>query len=338
MLTTRTAARRWKLTGQARAIAAAFALSLVAITAAPALAQGEAWPTRPLRLVVPFPAGGSNDIAARVLAPKLSAALGQNVVVENRAGASGSIGVDNVAKSPPDGYSIVLTAPGAVAINQHFRKLPYDIDKDLAPISVLGTVPTLVAVNAAIPVRTPAEFVAWAKKQPESISMSVSGTGSQTHLASELLAATAGYKMVAVAYKGTQPAATAIASGEVPAGISDLTTLQPLIKSGRVRAIGVVDARSPTNAPEILPMATVLPGFLASGWIGLLTTGGTPAAIVQRLNAEVVKAMALPEVRDAFITAGLEPASSTPEEFGSFLRTESAKWGKVINDNNIKAE
>lgn len=317
----------------------ALTLALLGLSASSGLlAQVEGASSRPIRLVVPFPAGGSNDIAARVLAPHIAEAMGQNVIVENRAGASGSIGVDNVAKSPADGMAIVLSAPGALVINQHFRKLPYDPVKDLAPVSMIATVPTLVAVNAAVPVHTPAEFLAWAKRQPNGVNMSVSGQGSQTHLASELLASTGGFKHTSVAYKGTQPAATAIASGEVPAGISDLTTLQPLIKAGRVRPIAVVDARSPTAAPDIPTMASVLPGFVASGWVAMLTTAGTPPAMLQRLNAAIVKALQQKDVRDTLIANGLEPVSSTPDELRAFLASETVKWGKVISDGNIKTE
>jgi tripartite-type tricarboxylate transporter receptor subunit TctC len=314
-------------------------LATVAFAVLPCSLLAREYPERPIRFVVPFPAGGSVDILARVIGNKLGISMGQTIVVENKPGAAGSIGVDNAAKAPADGYTFVFSSPGAVAINQNFRKLPYDPIKDLAPVTLIATIPTAIAVSPALPVKNIKEFVAYAKGRPEGATFSVSGSGSQTHLASELFASVAGFPVTIVPYKGTQPAATAIASGEVTAGISDLTTLVPLTKGDRLRVLAVVDAKRATSAPDIPTVAeSGYPGFVASGWVAMFAPAGTPTDVVTKVSGEVGRALRSADVQKALTDAGMEAAPGTPAELKTFLAQEITKWAKVVKDGNIKAE
>ncbi|AZG09846.1 tripartite tricarboxylate transporter substrate binding protein [Pigmentiphaga sp. H8] len=313
--------------------------AVACLAAVPMAVPAQSYPARPVRLIAPFPPGGSVDQLARLLSAKLAPQWKQSVVVENRPGAAGAIGVDLVAKAPPDGYTFVLSSPGAIAINQHFRKMPYDAARDLAPVTMIATIPTAIAVHPSVPVRNVADLIALGKGSRQGLLYSVSGSGSQTHLAGELLASITGAKMAAVPYKGTAPAALAIASGEVNFGISDLTTLLPLVQDRRLRILAVVDAQRPTSAPDVPTVAeSGYPDYVASGWVAMFAPAGTPADIVRKVSQDVGRILNSPEGRQAVIQGGMEPAPGTPEALGAFVTAEIGKWGRVIRTAHIKVE
>jgi tripartite-type tricarboxylate transporter receptor subunit TctC len=293
-----------------------------------------------VRLVVPFGAGGAPDLVARVMSPRLQESLGQPIVVDNRAGAAGILGMEIVAKSPPDGHTLVVGSAGPVAIVPSlYRKLSYDVARDFAPISMVTAIPFLLVVHPSLPVRTVKDLVALAKAKPGQLNFGSPGTGSTTHLATELLKSATGMKITHVPYKGVAAAATDLISGQVQILSGDLNTMLPQVKSGRMRAIAVTSARRSSLLPEIPSVAeSGVPGFDASGWIGLLAPAATPAAIIQRVNGIVVKALATPETRSRLSALGGEVSASTPEQFAAFIRSETAKYGKVIKSAGIEGE
>jgi len=302
-----------------------------------ALAGAQQYPSQPIRIIVPYPPGGSADFTARTVGVKISEGIGQPVVVENRSGAAGQVGIQAVVRSPADGYTLLTTPNGAVSISGHFQKLPYDPAKDLAPVAMLAWVPIGIAVNAAVPIHNLNDFIGFSKGKPDGVSYSVSGVGTHMHLAGELLKSMTGANLVAVPYRGTAPAATAVLSGEVPASISDLTTLLPHATSGRIRILALVNSARTTTAPDLPTVAeSGVPGYGADSWIGMFAPAGTPPHIIARLNAEVARSLALPEVRQALGKAGLEPAPMKSDDMGRFVLDEIKKWGKVIKDGNIK--
>ncbi|MEI6302513.1 MAG: tripartite tricarboxylate transporter substrate binding protein [Betaproteobacteria bacterium] len=303
----------------------------------PQAALAQAWPAKPIRFIVSFPPGGSADIIARTLAQKLSESLGQQVLADNRPGAGGNIGVDLAAKSAPDGYTIVLGAAGAIAINQSLMgSLPYDPQKDLAPIALLATIPIVLAVNPATPANTVRELIALSKAKP--LAFASAGNGTAMHLAGELFKLKAGVDLQHVPYKGSGPAVTDLMGGQVPVAFVDLSSALPHIRSGKVRALAVASGKRTITVPEIATIAeSGIPGYDAVGWFGLFAPAGTPREIVNKLNAEVQRIMQLPEVRDRALAAGAEPAAGTPEEFAAFIRTEIPKWAEVVKVSGAKA-
>src|SRR3990167_5369179 len=285
------------------------------------LAGAQQYPGQPIRIIVPYPPGGSSDLAVRTVGAKISESLGQPVVVENRSGAAGQVGIQVVVRSPADGYTLVATPNGPVSISAHLQKLPYDPAKDLVPVAMLAWVPIGIAVNSAVPVHNLKDFIGFSKGKPDGVSYSVSGVGTLMQLAGELMKSMTGANLVAVPYKGAAPAATAILSGEVPAGISDLTTLLPHARSGRIRILAVASSTRTTTAPDLPTVAeSGVPGYGADGWIGMFAPAGTPPNIIARLNAEVARSLALPEVRQALGKAGLEPAPMRSEDMGRFVQ------------------
>lgn len=315
-------------------LALAAALS---VFAAPALSQAS-FPERPIRFIVSFPPGGSSDLVARAMAPRMAARLGQQVLVENRPGAGGNIGMDAVAKAAPDGHTIGLGAAGALSVNVSLLpSMPFDPLKDLAPVSMLAIIPIVVAAHPSVPVTDAKSLIAHAKANAGKLSFGTTGNGSAMHLAGELMKLMAGFDMVHVPYKGSAPAAADLAGGQIPLAIVDLTSALPHIRSGRVKAIGVTSAKRSAVAPEIPTIAeTGLPGFDAIGWFGVVAPGGTPPALIARLNAEVVDAMKAPEIRERLMAGGAEPQTSTPEEFAAFIRAEIPKWARVIKTAGVK--
>jgi len=303
----------------------------------PQAALAQAWPAKPIRFIVSFPPGGSADIIARTLAQKLSESLGQQVLADNRPGAGGNIGVDLAAKSAPDGYTIVLGAAGAIAINQSLMgSLPYDPQKDLAPIALLATIPIVLAVNPATAAGSVRELIVLAKAKP--LAFASAGNGTAMHLAGELFKLKAGVDLQHVPYKGSGPAVTDLMGGQVPVAFVDLSSALPHIRSGKVRALAVASGKRTITAPEIATIAeSGIPGYDAVGWFGLFAPAGTPREIVNKLNAEVQRIMQLPEVRDRALAAGAEPAAGTPEEFAAYIRTEIPKWAEVVKVSGAKA-
>jgi tripartite-type tricarboxylate transporter receptor subunit TctC len=317
---------------------------ILAALACAALAAGAAaqaqFPSKPIRFVVSFPPGGSSDLVARAMAPRMAERLGQQVLVENRPGSGGNIGVDAVAKSAPDGHTIGIAAAGALAINPHlYPGMPFDPLRDLAPVSMLAVIPIVIASNPSAGVASVRDLIALARAQPGRLSFGTTGAGSAMHLAGELLKITAGIDMVHVPYKGSGPAAADLAGGQIPLAIVDLTSALPHIRSGRVRAVAVTGAARTMTAPEIPTVAeSGVPGFDAVGWFGVVAPAGTPPAILARLNAEIVDALGVPDVRQKLLAGGAEPATSTPEEFGRLIRAESEKWARVVKTAGVKVD
>ncbi len=302
-------------------------------------AGSQSFPNRPVHLVVPYAPGGAVDLVARSLAQGLQEGLGQSVVVDNRPGGGGSIGVDVVAKSPPDGYTLSVVAIGALTINVHLNKLPYDPLKDLAPVTVLATSPMIVGVNASIPVYSIKDLIAYVKARPGKVSYSSNGLGSLSFLSGELFKRMTGIDMVHVPYKGGAPAAVALASGEVSVGVTEPTSMLPHVRAGRIRALAVTDPKRSITVPEIPTVAeSGVPGYETNSWVALFAPAGTPAEIISRLSTESARALKLSEVRERIMKSGQEPVSNTPAEMARILRTDFEKWRSVIKDAGIKPD
>jgi tripartite-type tricarboxylate transporter receptor subunit TctC len=311
----------------------------LAIALATAGAVAQTYPAKPVRLIIPFPPGGSADTIARLLAQEMSKSLGQPVVAENRPGAGGNIGVDVVAKSAPDGYAFGLAAAGALAINQHLMgKLPYDPVKDLVPIAKLADIPIVVAVANTTPAGSVQELVALAKAKPGGLSFGSAGNGTAMHLSGELFKIMAGVDMTHVPYKGSAPAVTDLVAGQVPVAFVDLVSALPQIRAGKVKGLAVASAKRTITAPDLPTIAEAgVPGYDAVGWFGLVAPAGTPPDVVARLNAETVRIMTLPEVRDRALATGAEPSTGTSAEFAAFIASEIPKWERVVKASGAKA-
>jgi tripartite-type tricarboxylate transporter receptor subunit TctC len=315
---------RW--TRSLRSLAVAFAAGLFA---AGAIAQG--YPTKPVKIVVPYPPGGPTDIVARVVAQKLSEQTGQQFIVDNRAGAGGNIGAEAVARSPADGYTL-LVATTAHAINRTlFKQMSYDLMKDFVPISQLTAGPLVIVANPSLPAKNVKELIALAKSRPGELAFASSGPGQSTHLAAELFDTMAGIKMTHVPYKGSAPALTDTMGGQVSLFFDTMLSAMPHVRSGKLKALAVTSATRSPAAPDIPTVAeSGLPGYEAIAWNGLLAPAGTPKEVVAKLNAEVKKALDLPEIRERFAAQGFAAAWSPPEKYAAFLDAEVDKWGKVV--------
>jgi tripartite-type tricarboxylate transporter receptor subunit TctC len=294
----------------------------------------QAWPSRPIRLVVPLSPGGFADVPARLLTPRLSTALGKQVFVENRPGAGGTIGADFVAKSAPDGHTILLVATPHVISAHLYRSLPYDSLKDFAPIALIGSGPYALVVNPKeLPVSSVRELIAAAKARPGKIDYASSGNGSAQHLVGALFTTMAGIDLNHVPYKGSGPAMQDLIGGQVQVSFAGIPNVLSQVRNGRLRALGITGAKRWSELPEVPTIAEAgVPGYEANLWLALAAPAGTPTEIVQRLHAEVGKALQDPELRQSFIAAGVEPALMGPQELGTFMRAEYDKWGKVVRD------
>jgi tripartite-type tricarboxylate transporter receptor subunit TctC len=316
-------------------------LAAAGLAASPAAFAQPAWPDRPVRVVVPYPPGGSNDILARILAETLRERLPQPWIVENRAGANGNVGADAVAKAPPDGHALLLTAPGPLAINDRlYRALPYDPARDLAPVALVATVPIVLMATNALPVRTVPELVALARREPGRLAFGSSGNGSTNHLAGELLKALAGIEMVHVPYRGAAPAMTDLVAGQVQVMFDNMPGALPQIREGRVQALAVAGARRAAVLPKLPTVAEAagLPDFAAEAWFGLAAPGGTPPATLARIGAAVLEALAEPGLRARFAAAGAEPGALDPAGFAAFVAAERRKWARVVEASGARAE
>ena len=314
-------------------------LVAIALVAAPqSFAQG--YPSRPVRLVVPFPPGGAVDFFARVVASPLTETLGQPVVIENKAGASGMIGAELVAKAPPDGYTLLLGNIASLAINAGiYPKMPYDPVKDFTPVIRTVDVNYVMVVHPSVPARTVNELVAYAKANPGKVAYGSAGSGSLPHLATELMKALTGTDMIHVPYKGGGPMVTDLLGGSVQVVIGDQANLMPHVTAGKLRALAVGSPKRSANYPEIPTFAEAgLPGFEATAWQGLVGPAGLPPDVVRRLNEAFNKVMTMPDVRERLLGGGLDPVGGTPEEFGRFIRSEIVKWSKIAKDVGAKAE
>lgn len=302
-------------------------------------ARADTWPSKPVRIVVPYPPGGSSDISARLVADKLSQAFSQRFVVENKPGAGGNVGMEVAAQSAPDGYTLAL-ATTAHAINMTlFKSLPYDTLKSFAPVALVTENPLVLVVRRDLPPRSVQEFVALAKQKPGELNYASSGNGQSTHLAAELFAAMAGIRMTHVPYRGSAPAIKDVVAGQVDLMFDTTQSVLPHVTDGAVRALGVTSAaRSPALADTPTIAESGLPGYEAIAWNGLVAPKGTPDDIVARLNAEVVRALALPDVQERFGKLGATVRPTTPPEFGRHIEAEIAKWGKVVKDTGAKVD
>jgi tripartite-type tricarboxylate transporter receptor subunit TctC len=316
-----------------RTIAAAGAL---AMAVAPALAQN--YPNRPLRLIVALAAGGSSDVVARVIALRWSEQLGQQVVIDNRPGAGGSVGGDIAAHAPADGYTLFFAASGTLAIAPNMLKLGYDVGRDLAPVSMVGVSPFAMMVHPSMPVKTVKELIALAKARPGRINFGSSGQGSTGHLAWELFKLNAKVNLTHVPYRGSAPALVGIVSGEIDAVIFGVSASYGFIKNKQVRVIAVTSAERMPILPEVPAIAETIPGFDVVSWYGLLTTAGTPPVVIAQLQQSLVKTMTYPDVVAKFNAIGVYPDASTPEQLAAKMKEETAKWGRVIKAIGLKAE
>jgi tripartite-type tricarboxylate transporter receptor subunit TctC len=315
------------------------AVAVAALVAA-AHAAAQAWPAKPIRLVVPFPPGGAVDFYARVVQQPLSEVLGQTVVIDNKAGASGMVGAEAVAKSPPDGYTLLLGNIASLAINVGiYPKMPYDPLKDFTPIVRTVDVNYVLVVHPSVPAKSVPELIAYAKANPGKLSYGSAGSGSLPHLGTELFKAQTGTDMVHVPYKGGGPMVTDLLGGSVQVVIGDQANLMPHVQSGKLRALAVATSKRSPNAPDLPTIAeTGLAGFDATAWQGLVGPAGMPPDVVRRLNDAFNKVMAMPAVRDKLVGGGLEPVGGTPDQFGRFIGSEIAKWTKIAKDVGAKAE
>nr|WP_315593113.1 tripartite tricarboxylate transporter substrate binding protein [uncultured Cupriavidus sp.] len=306
-------------------------------------AHADGWPSRPVRLVVPFPPGGGTDAVARLIAEKMSTQARWTVVVENRPGAGGNVGLDVVAKAAPDGYTIGLGQTANLAINPAlYPKMPFDPLKDFAPISTVASQPVVLLVNASSPYKTLKDAVAAAKAKPEALRMGTPGNGTVSHLAAELLERQAGFKLLNVPYKGASPAMMDLLGNQVEFNFANTAAAIPQLTNHKVRALAVSSAQRVRNAPQLANVPTVAesgyPGFDAITWTGLVAPANTPREIVDRINAEVRKALKTQEVQDKLATEGSAAMGSTPEQFADYLRAEHRKWGTLVRDANIKLD
>ena len=312
--------------------------ALVAVSAVHASAQ--TYPNKPIRLVVPFPPAGTTDILAREVGQRLTEALGQSVVIDNRPGAAGNIGSDIVAKSAPDGYTLLMCTVSSHAINPSlYSKLPYDHIKDFAPVILVARVPNVLEVNPGVPVNTVADLIKLAKEKPGQINFASSGSGTSIHLSGELFKTMTGVDMVHVPYKGSAPALADLMGGQVQVMFDNLPSSLQQIKAGKLRAIAVTSSERAPALPDIPTIAeSGVPGFEATSWFGVLAPAGTPPAIVNRLNAEIDKWLQSDSGKAQLLEQGALPAGGTPDEFAAYIRAETEKWAKVVKLSGAKVD
>ncbi len=312
-------------------------LAAILLTAA---AFAQSYPTKPIRLIVPFAAGGGNDNVARLVGKSLSDSLGQQMVIDNRPGAGGVLGAELAAKSPPDGYTLFLGGVGSHAINPNLHeRLPYDPVRDFAPVILLASAPLILVLHPSVPADSIREFIALARAKPGQLDYASNGNGSSSHLAAVMFEAMAGVAMVHVPYKGLSPALTDLLSGRVQLMFSSVVAILPHIKAGKLRSLAVTGSKRLSSMPELPTVAeSGLIGYEASSWYGVLAPAGTPKEIIARLNAETVKALEQPEVRNSLLAEGAEPIGGPPEKFAAHIKSENERLGKLIRDAKIRLE
>jgi tripartite-type tricarboxylate transporter receptor subunit TctC len=316
----------------------AFTLAIAALLGADGVIA-QTYPSKPIRMVVPFPAGGGIDTVARILAPKLSEGLGQPVVVDNRVGASGTVGTEAVAKSAPDGHTLLATFASHAQNASLYSKLGYDTVKDFAPITLIATVPNILVVNPALPVKTVKDLIALAKKHPGEILYASIGNGTPAHLSAELFNSMAGIKMTHVPYKGAAPSIIALISGETQLTFTTVLVAMPHVKSGRLRALGVASLKRAAVMPDVPTIDEAgVHGYESNAWYGLLAPAKTPSAIVDQLHRETIRVLQLPDVRDNLKGQGADPVGDTPREFAAIINDEIEKWRKVVQATGTKAD
>ena len=305
-----------------------------------ASARAQDYPTKPVRIVVPFSPGGVADNSARAVADRLSTQLGQQVIVENRPGASGNIGTQAVAQAAPDGYTLLLGFDGTMVINPHvFPKIPFDTVKDFAPVTKLGDAVLILVAHPSLPAKTLAEFIAMAKKESRSYPYGTSGTGGTTHLAGELLKQRTGIALEHVPYKGGGQAIIDVVGGQIPLVYTAIATAQQYVKSGRLVGLGVSSAKRSGALPDVPTfIESGLAGFEVSSWVGILAPAKTPRPIVEKLQKELAAALQTQEVRERYAALGIDPVGNSPDRFGEQIRADLARWEKVVKEANIRLE
>lgn len=305
----------------------------------PTQAQTQAYPSRPIRLIVPFPAGGGTDIVARIVANEMSRELGQSVIVENKAGANGIVGADFVAKAAPDGYTIAMSTMGNFAINPAiYPNMPFSVEKNLAPVTNVVSVPLMLIIHPSIPAKTVQEFVAYTKAQPAPVPYSSSGTGGGPHLAGELFIAASGANMMHIPFKGSGPAYAALLGAQVAADFDSVVQGLQYVRSGQLRALAVLNKTRSPLMPDVPSMSEALPGYDVTNWYAMMAPAGTPIEIRRKIQQTVRKVISTPEMKARLIAEGVEPVGDTPEEFGEFLKAQTKLWGEVVRKANVKVE
>jgi len=303
-------------------------------------AGAQTYPSQPIKMIVPFTAGGTTDILARTIGQKLAEAWRQPVIVENKPGAGGNIGADAVAKAKPDGYTILMGTIGTQSINASlYAKMPYDAAKDFAPVTLVAMVPNVLVVNPGVPAKSVAELIALAKAKPGQLNFASSSTGGSPHLSGEMFKQMTGADIVHVPYKGSAPAITDLLGGQVSLMFDNLPSALPQVKAGKLRALGVTSARRSQAAPEIPTIAeSGVPGYEVDSWFGILAPAGTPKEVVGKLNAEIARILQMPDVRQRLQEQGAEPVGGTPEQFADHIRKETVKWARVVKASGAKAD
>ena len=314
-------------------------LSLMFIMISDAACAADAWPARSIRFIVPYPPGGPTDLMARSMSGRLTEALGQSVVVDNRAGAGGNVGTEVAAKAPPDGYTILMGAISTHSINVNlYRKLAFDPVKDFMPITQASIIPLVINAHPSLPVFNVKDLIALAKKNPGQLSYGSSGNGGGTHLAGGLFKTMTGTNLLHVPYKGLSPATIDVMGGNIPLVFNDLTTAIQPYKSGRVKILGVSTAKRVQQIPEVATIAESVPGYEAHTWFGVLAPAGTPQAVIDRLSRESMKILQSDEIKKRFAEVGAEPIGGTPQQFAAFMAAETVKWAKVIKASGARVD
>jgi tripartite-type tricarboxylate transporter receptor subunit TctC len=303
-------------------------------------AQAQEWPSKPVRIVVPFSPGGIADTSARTIADRLGARLGQSVVIENKPGAAGNIGAELVAKSAPDGYTLLLGYDGTIVVNPHvYAKTGFDVLRDFAPVTKLGDAGVIVVSHPSLPVKDLRELIALARSNPGTLTYGSAGTGSSAHLACEMLSQRTGAGLVHVPYKGGGQALADAVGGQIPLVCTAVAGANQFMKQGRLRGLGLSSAKRAPGAPDVPTfIESGLPGFVVDSWVGILAPARTPRAIVDRLYAEVTALLQLPEVRERFAVLGIEPVGNPPDEFAAQIRADLERWGPVVKQAQIRIE
>ncbi len=314
-------------------------LAAASLALALPFAQAQDYPSRPIRIVVPYPAGGSADLLPRIFAEKLGAKWGQPLLVENRPGAGGNIGAELVYRAEPDGYTLFASAPGPLVVNQNlYRKLALD-PAQFVPVSMMAAIPNVLLVNPKVPAKSVAELIAYAKANPDRLNYGSQGSGSTSHLTAELFKlAAGGLKITHIPYKGSAPAMTALLGGEIDLMFDNLGVTLPHVKSGRLRILGVGSEKRIVSLPDVPSMSEILPGFVSVAWFGIVAPPKTPAAIAHKLSSAVAEALRERDVLDRLAALSAEPVGGTPEEMAVFMKQEEARWKRVIEEAQVKAD
>ena len=321
-------------------LTAAFGCWNAAMAQTAATGSGQAYPTRVVRIVVAFTPGGAVDTLARTMAQKMTEAWGQSVIVDNRPGAGGTIGTDSVAKATPDGYTLTAGAVSTHAINAGlYKKLPYDPVRDFAPVALMAAVPNVLVVNPSLPAKSTKELIAIARQKPGALSYASAGAGTTLHLSGELFKSMAKVDIVHIPYKGSAPAVADVIGGQVPMMFDSITSSLPYVKAGRLRALGITSVKRSAAMPEVPTISeSALPGYDMNPWFGLFAPAGTPASVISKVNGEVARILALPDVKERLAAIGAEPMGGTPAQFAALVKADVAKWAKIVQEAKITVD